>query len=125
MCISLILVFLEASGSRGRSSGDQRGLAPQDGVITAMRSAELGRLRWPGSARLCKGSVVWGLSLSGAFPGSTGEPRRLQGQPLAPFLPQWGPHPLAALGDMVGGEELEPNIQTSLPRPSTISVFFC
>ena len=45
-------------------SPERPGPRPQDGVITEMRPAELGRLPWPGSSRLCKGSVVWDLSLS-------------------------------------------------------------
>jgi hypothetical protein len=45
-----LTVFSEASGSRGRSSGDLGGLAHQD-VITAMRSAQLGQLWWSG---VCK-----------------------------------------------------------------------
>lgn len=36
--------------------------------------------------------------------------------------PQWSPYPLAVLGGMVSGKELEANVQTSLLNPSLFFV---
>lgn len=59
---NVYLTHIRVLGSQERSSGDQRGLAHQDGVVTA---DEVGTARAAVVAWIPQGVVVWGLSPSG------------------------------------------------------------